>query len=208
MTVTFTDPRILDAIRRGEPWVDPELDPTRIDWPARQATAAIPFQVVGGRPVNPCAQTGIRYGRNELPHWGEQLCADAFVRAGDYLLMVERGDGHGWALPGGRVDPGETALEGGVRELAEETGLVLPSHMFTPGRPRYVPDPRASDEAWMVTVVCHASIGQRMPVVGMDDARRAAWIPASSYQQLVDHLEAVFGGVVFPSHVEILKESL
>jgi len=25
-------------------WADPETDPTRIDWPARQATAAIPFR--------------------------------------------------------------------------------------------------------------------------------------------------------------------
>jgi len=30
-----------------------------------------------------------------------------------------------WALPGGRLDPGETALEGGLRELHEELGLEL-----------------------------------------------------------------------------------
>jgi 8-oxo-dGTP pyrophosphatase MutT (NUDIX family) len=30
-----------------------------------------------------------------------------------------------WALPGGRRDPGETAVQGALRELAEEVGLSL-----------------------------------------------------------------------------------
>ncbi|MEM6544257.1 MAG: CoA pyrophosphatase [Pseudomonadota bacterium] len=31
-----------------------------------------------------------------------------------------------WALPGGRIDEGETAVEGALRELHEEVGLRLP----------------------------------------------------------------------------------
>jgi 8-oxo-dGTP pyrophosphatase MutT (NUDIX family) len=43
------------------------------------------------------------------------------------LLIQRRWDPYAgcWVLPGGHVDPGETARQAGVRELAEETGIQL-----------------------------------------------------------------------------------
>jgi ADP-ribose pyrophosphatase YjhB (NUDIX family) len=44
------------------------------------------------------------------------------------LLLVRRGrpPGEGlWSVPGGRVEPGESDAEAVVREVAEETGLVV-----------------------------------------------------------------------------------
>ncbi|GAA0445263.1 hypothetical protein Acor_83440 [Acrocarpospora corrugata] len=110
--VTYTHPDVLTTgVQEG--WADPRTDPAHIDWPARQRAAALPFAVVNGRPLNPHAPTGIRYGRNELGHWGEQLAADAVVTATDadgsrWLAMVERRDGHGWALPAATWSPGKT----------------------------------------------------------------------------------------------------
>ncbi|GAA1255016.1 hypothetical protein GCM10009677_01020 [Sphaerisporangium rubeum] len=219
--IEYTHPDVLTiGVRDG--WADPQTDPARIDWAPRQAAAVIPFAVVDGRPVNPHAPTGIRYGRNELGHWGEQVCADAIVTATDehgyrWLVMVQRGDGHGWALPGGTVDPGEDPADAAVRELGEETGLFLGTGgNFQPLPARYVPDPRASDEAWMVTVPALCDLGSVAPsnlpaVVGADDAARAAWVRADSYTGLTRHLADVYGdavGVVFPAHVDLLRDVL
>lgn len=216
-TVTYTHPDVLTA-GVVEGWADPETDPTRIDWTARQSAAAIPFEVIDGRPVNPCERTPVRYGRNELGHWGEALAADALVSATDpsgrrWIVMVERADGHGWALPGGHVDPGESPTAAAVRELEEETGLALPAAHWTATAPRYVPDPRASDEAWMVTVLCTAHLGTLdradfPTVAGADDAAQAAWVRADTYPTLTAHLAEVHGGRVFAAHVDMLRGAL
>ena len=48
---------------------------------------------------------------------------------GDELLLMKRDaaafGGGGWFLPGGHVEPGERPVEAAVREVYEETGLVL-----------------------------------------------------------------------------------
>lgn len=215
----YTDPSVFEGIRNGADWADSTMSPEGIDWAERLKTAAIPFAIIDGRPVKPGPSTGITRGRNELGHWGEMQCADALVLATDpttdqrRLLMIERGDGHGWAIPGGKLEAGETALDGGIRELQEETGLFLPGAQWTVARMAWlVDDPRASDESWMVTTPVRASItayaDQLPPVDGRDDARRAAWVIADSYAALRADLAARFAGDVFRAHRQMLAEIL
>jgi 8-oxo-dGTP pyrophosphatase MutT (NUDIX family) len=48
-------------------------------------------------------------------------------QGGKFLAVTRKDDPTKWGLPGGKVDPGETRLEAVVREVFEETGLVLRS---------------------------------------------------------------------------------
>ena len=48
-----------------------------------------------------------------------------FDEARDRILMTQRSDNSRWCLPGGGMDPGESASETCIREVMEETGLQV-----------------------------------------------------------------------------------
>jgi mutator protein MutT len=91
----------------------------------------------------------------------------------DHLLLIRRGHAPSsgrWSLPGGRVEPGETAEHALVRELAEETGLVVEAGEFVGEVVRPGPDGtiyRIRD--FLVTVIG----GTEVPG---DDAADIAWV--------------------------------
>ncbi|MEO8651533.1 MAG: NUDIX hydrolase [Hyphomicrobiaceae bacterium] len=61
------------------------------------------------------------------PEWPRPAASAAIFR-GDTVLIVERGKGAlpgTWSLPGGHIEPGETALDAAAREVGEETGLSV-----------------------------------------------------------------------------------
>jgi phosphatase NudJ len=60
-------------------------------------------------------------GRTGQPSW---FFALVVVRhEGRFLIVHERKFGQTWYFPGGRVDPGESLMEGAIRETKEESGL-------------------------------------------------------------------------------------
>ena len=96
------------------------------------------------------------------------VTVDAIIRYRGGIVLIERkNEPHGWALPGGFVEIGESVEEAAVREAREETSLevalVEQFHAYSkPGR-----DPRFHT----VTIVFIA-IGAG-ELKGKDDARRA-----------------------------------
>ena len=91
-----------------------------------------------------------------------------------------------WAMPGGHVDEGETAVQAAVRELAEETGIVADGRELlfaaladAPGR-----DPRGR----YVSAVYTLQVGDGIEPKAGDDAAEVRFWPVDSLPPLAfDH---------------------
>ncbi len=102
------------------------------------------------------------------------------------VLLVERGiepyKGK-WALPGGFLRMEESAEEGALRELHEETGLesayIRQFHTFT--------EPERDPRERVITIAYYALV-RIQDVVGGDDAARAEWFALDDVPALAfDH---------------------
>ena len=96
------------------------------------------------------------------------VAADVIIEIGDRIVVIERKhDPHGWALPGGFVEFGETVEQAAVREALEETGLEVHLTALLGVYSRPDRDPRGQTIA--VVYIGSANGAPR----GQDDARDA-----------------------------------
>jgi bifunctional NMN adenylyltransferase/nudix hydrolase len=130
------------------------------------------------------------------------VAGDMCVRHSGHILYVRRKfhPGKGlWALPGGFIDPPETTLRAALRELEEETGLVIdPSQARHNFLNKEVFD--APFRSSRGQVISHAffvditdSYGSLPEVKAKDDAQEVAWIMGipERHEMFEDHFEMV-----------------
>ncbi|MEU6715992.1 NUDIX domain-containing protein [Nonomuraea sp. NPDC046802] len=107
------------------------------------------------------------------------------------MTCVDR-EGRGWDLPGGHVEPGESAAEAAARELHEETGLRLePADLsvFAWERIELLEPPPADYRYASLTymVMFRAVLPSRgaptRPPTGTESTR-ADWIPRQEIERL------------------------
>ena len=106
------------------------------------------------------------------------------------VLLVKRGGepykGE-WALPGGFLRNDETAKEGALRELREETGLEASAV----GELGVFSDPFRDPRERVITIAFYALV-KPSEVVGGDDADEAAWFSIDELPQLAfDHSDII-----------------
>lgn len=74
-----------------------------------------------------------RIGRNGNRYWGKKGAGIFFTDGKSVLLLKrsEKGDNAGtWGLPGGKVEDGETNIDGALREIREECGVSAKGRRF------------------------------------------------------------------------------
>jgi len=97
------------------------------------------------------------------------------------LLLIKRGHAPGaglWSLPGGRIEPGETDAEALVREMREETGLVIEAGQLI-GTVR-----RPTQDGGLLDIRDYAATVTGGTLRAGDDAADARWVAASELEIL------------------------
>jgi 8-oxo-dGTP diphosphatase len=142
--------------------------------------------------------------RSRLLAVAEIAAVGAIAIRGGCLLLIRRGHAPSrgrWSLPGGRVEAGETAQQALIREVAEETGLLVEVGSLVgevlrqgPGGVTY----RIQD--FQVTPIDDPAAPAGVATAG-DDATDVAWVPVgevASYQLSAGLLRTLRAWAVIP----------
>ncbi len=120
---------------------------------------------------------------------GPVLAVDGVIVEGERVVLIERRDGMGTALPGGGVKYGENVEEALMREVREETGLEVEVQDLL----GVYSDPERDPRHHIVTVVfvCRPTGGE---LEADDDAEEVGWFGLEEAREMelaFDHAKII-----------------
>jgi len=135
----------------------------------------------------PCPHCGepVTMYRNPTPTVDVVILVPGGADGEDGVVLIERKNPpHGWALPGGYVDYGETCETAAVREMKEETGLDV----VLTGVLGVYSDPKRDARHHTMSVVYTAVPRDASVLEAGDDAGEARVFPLGRWPELAfDH---------------------
>lgn len=162
-----------------------------------------------GRPLHPwfaCMIAdpliGVVINKGAMWVWGPDRTTDAVIQKSGHTLLVQRADTGQWSIPGGFVDGNETSKEGMLREVCEETGLVVPEDArITQTYQGPVADIRLTAHAWPLDTSFLVELPEDGPLPEVtcadDESTEVLWVPT---QELREDRLALFGAHRFLVH--------
>jgi len=105
----------------------------------------------------------------------------------DQVLLIRRGKAPRigeWSLPGGRIEPGERAVDAALRELREETGVEAEITGLID-----VVDGLFPEAGMHYVLIDYAARWLSGDPVGADDALEARFVPLDQIDSLIDWSE-------------------
>lgn len=106
--------------------------------------------------------------------------ASAVVLRGGEVLLIERGKGAAagiWSLPGGHIEPGETAFRAALREIREETAIAAELEGYLACHEvELAADAGRPAVRYVLSVFFGIAPGDAVPLAG-GDARNARFVP-------------------------------
>lgn len=121
---------------------------------------------------------------NELPF--PRGAASAAIFKGSEVLLIQRGKGAlkgYWSLPGGHIEPGETARAAALREVREETGVEAEISVFVDLHEVILRDPGGALQAHYLIAV-HAGHWRAGSPVAAEDAADARFVAPDALADL------------------------
>jgi 8-oxo-dGTP diphosphatase len=112
-----------------------------------------------------------------------EVAVGAVVRRGEEILLIRRGRGAAvgqWAIPGGRVEFGESLKAAVAREVREETGLDVTVGRFLGWAERMGDDPDLYH--YVILDFAAEPLDPAAPARAGDDADDVAWVPAEAIE--------------------------